>query len=345
MTPKLVQYMYSTPGCCDFTILFARKRLVIVSNHYCCKLSSMDSQVKKEVSSQVEAQISDQMKKEVSAALDRVAKKKCKNGYYIDKKDMDEFLGVLTRRGSEEVSEIRSVHSEYQWKNDLSVPFQIPHEHSSHVKTRFESNQDRGVKVEAGAKPCNNLKAGFDIHAGHKSAHVEEEVRMSRSVSVDAPPQSITKRTFGTTEKVNNVTICAPANCNIHVYKNFPKKVGAVVGGVGGMAGGAAGGATAGAVIGAVVGSVVPVAGNIVGGVVGGIVGGVLGVVGVGGVGAAAGAGVGHIFEKNTPIIITAQEVFQELSQQRVSCVVPENFITNTYDRSTEAVADNFYAD
>ena len=155
---------------------------------------------------------------------------------------MDDFLGVLTRRGSEEVSEIPSVHRENQWKNELSVPFKIPHEHSSHVKTRLESNQDRGVKVEAGARPCNNLKAGFDIHAGHKSAHVEEEVRMSRAFSVDAPPQSITKRTFRTTEKINDVTISAPANCNIRVYKKLPKKVGAAVGGVEGVAWGGHGG-------------------------------------------------------------------------------------------------------
>ena len=178
MTPKLIQcFNICTAPLAVVTSQFCLQESFGYS-HLCCKLSSMDSQVKTEVSSQMKAQIDDQVKKKVSVALDMVAKKKCKNGYYIDKKDMDDFLGVLTRRGSEEVSKIRLVHIAKEWKNDLSVPFKMPREHSSHVKTSAQSNQDRGVKVEAGAKPCNNLKAGFDIHAGHKSAHVEEEVRM-----------------------------------------------------------------------------------------------------------------------------------------------------------------------
>ena len=303
----------------------------------------MDSQVKTEVSSQIKAQIDDQVKKKMSAALDVVAKRKCKNGYYIDKKDMAKFLDNLTRRGSEEVSEIPSVHSANQWTNELSVPFQMPREHSSHIKTSFESKQDSGAKAEAVVKPCDSLKAGFDIHTNPTSAYMEEEVRMSREFSVDAPPQSNIKRTFGTVEHVNNVTICALANSEIRVYKNLPKKVGAAVGGVGGVAGGAAGGATAGAVIGAVAGSVVPVAGSIIGGVVGGIVGGVLGVVGVGGVGAAAGAGVGHIVEKSTPINITAKEVFQELARfseeedgKWVLGMVPVNIVTVVSRRTSD---------
>ena len=235
--------------------------------------------------------------RQVRAALDTIARRRCKHGVHFNDDDMDTFLGILTKVKFETMSThfvevLRSV-----WKNECS-------------KTIGKSN----------AVESNFPEKVLDLIVKFvKRLSTDEE--SYRNITI--PPNSSVEYMLGILHSAAKVDVSVQSRYAIRVYRQAPVKVWAGVGGGVGIFWGVASGAA----LGASFGLAVPGVGNIVGAVMGGFAG----LVGGGLAGAATGAGVGAIHSNVEHFTITAKEVFRELANFRdngdntVSCTLTIN--------------------
>ena len=280
------------------------------------------------------------MEDAIVAALDTVARKKCKHGFHIDKADKNQLLH-LARSTSTYVDTVYIPECIVSCTNMLNKNVQVSHTSQGSRQTSYESSTKAVMHIEGGGS--GNVE-GMDI-GGTLQLQVDRSATRKREEShvqqwkqtVDTvPSHTHMEAAHGEIQIPNKIKVCVQADFVTRVYPRKPVKVGAAVGGGVGGAGGAAAGGTGGAavgfLIGASLGSVVPGVGNIVGGILGGVIGGIGGVAVGGGAGAGIGAGVGAIHSNVNWVTITAKEVFQELphfseneKNNTVSCVLLEN--------------------